>query len=649
MAEVTKVDSTYGVKQIHRLKGLEPVRARPGMYIGSTSQSGIDQLVYEIIDNSIDEYVAGWGDVVDVIISKDCSVKVVDRGRGIPVGLSDEFKDAKGNPQDTLTGILTNLHAGGKFSTEGYKCSSGLHGVGSTCVNALSDSFDVVVKRDGYTWHQHFSRGVPTTGVEKGEATKETGTTVVYHPDKDIFKLTLQPSEHVKRRLKELASLNAGLTINYNNEITKDKETYCFKEGIKGYTRDMVNGKNKLYDEIFYFNKVYKQDDNHDVMCEVAFVHDDEVEPSSHVKTFANNINTYEGGYHLTGFKNGYKDCINDYAMNKKLIKEPIEMQYLMDGIHATVSIKLFQPEFEGQTKTKLGNKEAQFAVDSVLHEFFDEITKNKKFTPILDAIVNRASKTKEAELAARKARAVSRKAKKAMKISLPGKLAECSIKDGYRELWMCEGDSAAGSMKEGRDRAYQAILGLRGKILNVSKADISKILNSDTIKGIFAAIGGGVGKHFVLDDVRYDKIILATDADVDGSHIRTLVLTLIYYYMPGLIESGRVYSAQPPLYRIIKSNNESVYLLSDSELKDYRKKHQNEKYQVNRFKGLGEMNPDQLRDTTMDITKRTLRRITMEDAEEVAELFETLMGKDVNKRKRFIEANSDTVDLDSI
>lgn len=582
----TKVTDDYGVKQIHVLEGLEAVKTRPGMYVGSTSQSGIDQLVYEVIDNSIDEFVAGWGKEISVTVCKDCSVEIIDHGRGIPVGKNDTFKDKKGNPIDALTGILTNLHAGGKFKTEGYKCSSGLHGVGTKCVNALSDSFDVIVKRDGYTWHQHFCEGNPTTEVERLEPTTETGTIIKYHPDKKVFKLTLQPSERIKHRLKELASLNAGLKIIYKNEITKDKQEYCFKNGVEGYTSAMVENKKKLYDNPLSFNKTYTDSEGHDIICDISFIHDDELEPNSQIKSFANNINTYEGGYHLKGFKDSFKECINEYGMDKKLIKEPIEMQYLMDGIHATISVKLYDPEFEGQTKTKLGSEEAQTAVSTVMHEFFDEISKKKEYKPILDAIVNRAMKTKEAELAARRARAVSRKAKNAMKISLPGKLADCSIKDGYRELWICEGDSAAGSMKEGRNRAYQAILGLRGKILNVSKADISKILNSDTIKGIFAAIGGGIGKNFKLDDVRYDKIILATDADVDGSHIRTLVLTLMYYYMPSLIESGSVYSAQPPLYRIIKSNNESVYLLSDSELKDYRTKHKNEKYQVNRFKG---------------------------------------------------------------
>ena len=394
-------------------------------------------------------------------------------------------------------------------------CSSGLHGVGSTCVNALSDSFDVLVKRDGYTWHQTFHQGTPTTPVERLNATSETGTIIKYHPDKKIFKITLQPSEHIKHRLSELASLNAGLKIVYTNDITKENVEYHFKNGITGYTLHMIGDKQKLYEEPFSFTDTYKVEDGHDILCDISFIHDDETEPNVKLKSFANNINTYEGGYHLQGFKNGYKECINQYALDKKMIKEPLEMQYLMDGLYATISIKLYQPEFEGQTKTKLGNKEAQDAVSSVVHKYFDSIIKKKDKRDIIDAIVNRAIKVKEAELNARKARAISRKSKKLMKTSLPGKLADCSNKNGYTELWMCEGDSAAGSMKEGRDRSYQAVLGLRGKILNVNKADMSKILNSDTIKGIIASIGGGIGKTFNLDDVRYDKIIIGTDADL--------------------------------------------------------------------------------------------------------------------------------------
>jgi len=392
-------------------------------------------------------------------------------------------------------------------------CSSGLHGVGSKCVNALSDFFDVIVKRDGYVWHQSFCRGEPISEVEQLEKTNETGTIIRYHPDKEIFKITLHPSEHIKRRLKELASLNAGVTIHYQNDITKEKVVYCFNNGIEEYTMNMIKNKTKLYDNPLYVKDVYKESE-HDIVCEISFIHDDDTEPSSQIKSFVNNINTHEGGYHLTGFKNSIKEFFNKYGIDKKLIKEPIEMQYYMDGIHATISVKIYEPEFEGQTKSKLGNKEAQDAVQNVMNNAFMKLSKSKDWKTVFDSIVNRAAKVKEAELAARKARSLNRQSKKATKIALPGKLADCSTKDGYRELWVCEGDSAAGSMKEGRDRSYQAILGLRGKILNVNKADMEKILSSDTIKGIIAAIGGGVGKTFKFDDVRYDKIILATDAD---------------------------------------------------------------------------------------------------------------------------------------
>ena len=349
---MSKVTEEYGVKQITKLEGLDPIRRRPGMYIGSTSQLGIDQLLYEVIDNSVDEFVAGWGKEINILINKDCSVKVIDYGRGIPVGKSEIFRDKNGNPIDTLTGVLTNIHAGGKFGKGGYIVSCGLHGAGSKCVNALSDFFDVIVKRDGFSWHQSFAKGVPTSDVEKLEPTNETGTTVVYHPDKTIFKTTIQPSERVKSRLKELSFLNAGLKITYDNKITNEHQEYFFNDGIEGYTLAMVEGKNKLYDQPFTFSKTYSEENEHDIICDISFIHDDDSESITQIKTFANNINTYDGGYHLKGFKDAYKDCINAYALDKKLIKEPLEMQYLMDGLHAVVSIKLYEPEFEGQTKT---------------------------------------------------------------------------------------------------------------------------------------------------------------------------------------------------------------------------------------------------------------------------------------------------------
>jgi DNA gyrase subunit B len=545
------------------------------------------------------------------------------------------------NVKNTHTYNINNIVVG--------NCSSGLHGVGVTCVNALADNFEVVVKRNGAIYKQTFSRGVPTSDVEQIGKTTETGTEIKYHPDKSIFKITLNPSEHVNNRLKELASLNPGIKIRYINDVDKTDTVYHFEDGITGYTMKMIEGKIKLYDNPFSFFGQYELPNGQLILCDIAFIHDDEAEPNTKIKSFANNVNTYEGGFHLQGFKNAYKDIINQYGIDKKLIKDPIEMKYLMDGMYCTISIKIPEAEFEGQTKTKLGNKEAQEAVEKIMHDFFDKEIKNKKLYDVFDSIINRASKVKEAEEAARKARSISRQTKKASKVALPGKLAECSNKNGYRELFLTEGDSAGGSAKEGRDRTYQSILPLRGKILNVNKADIGKILNSDTVKSIVASIGGGVGKTFSVDDVRYDKIIIMADADVDGNHIRSLILTLFYYYLPGLIESGRVYSAQPPLYRIIKSDNSSVYLLDDSELREYRQKHAKDKYTLNRFKGLGEMNPEQLGETTLDPKTRTLKRINLDEAKEVADTFEVLMGKNVLPRRQFIESNSDKIDIDNL
>ena len=504
-------NDNYGIDQIQVLHGLEPVRMRPGMYIGSTSQSGIDQLIYEIVDNSVDEHTSGFGDIIDVHIYKDGRVIVSDKGRGIPCEVSDKFKDDNGNILNSLTGIMTTLHAGGKFGASGgYKNSSGLHGVGGACVNALSDSFIVTVHRDGNIYQQNFSKGKPTSDVDIIGHCDDTGTIVEYIPDKTIFKQTILPSERVAKRLRELAFLNKGLHIHYINDVSLIDEEYYFENGILGYVNQMVANKPKLYDEPFYIMDNWMDADGHNVICELAFINTDEEESVTKIKAFANNINNYEGGFHLQGFKNAYKDIVNQYALDKKTIKTPIEMQYVLDGVYAIVNVKIYNPEFEGQTKNKLGNKEAQDAVEAVMKEFFAKALRKRSVQQCFDIIVNRAVKVKESELAARKARALSRKLKKTTMLARPEKLADCSNRIGYNEIYLVEGDSAAGGLKNARDTRYQAILPLRGKLLNTGSADIEKVFNSDTVNRIVAALGTSAGKNFNIDDLRYDKILIA-------------------------------------------------------------------------------------------------------------------------------------------
>lgn len=588
----TTVKSDYGTDNIRKLSQRDAVRERSSMYVGSSGVSGINQLFKEIWDNSVDEFTAGYGKRVEVYVDKDGSGRVVDYGRGIPVG--EPIIDEHGNKTWVLTQILTTLHMGGKFKDDNnYQYKIGMNGVGSSCVNFLSEYFNVTVKRDGKIYQQKFEKGYPVTEVITVGETNETGTEIEWLPDKEIFKHTIFPNNEVKHRLNELACLNAGLEIYFKDDIQKKEYTFLYEDGISGYTNKLIGNKSRLFDEPISFNGEYIDEENRHMYSEISMIYDNEVENNGNIKTFVNNSNTHEGGYHLQGFKTAIKTYFNEYALAKKLIKEPIETQYWLDGLYATINMKISgEVELEGQTKTKLGNVTAKDAIIDVVKNFFQKNAKKKNVTPILDAIVNRAIKVKEAEIAARKARSLSRQSKKVLKVALPGKLADCSNRNGYNELWICEGDSAAGSMKEGRDKAYQAVLGLKGKILNVNKADLGKILNSDTIKGIVAAIGGGIGNNFNLNDVRYEKIIMACDADVDGSHIRTLVLTLMYYYMGDLLKSGMVYSAQPPLYRIIKKNNESVYLLSDSALKEYKTKHKSESFKLMRFKGYGSPSP---------------------------------------------------------
>ena len=648
--ESLKVDNEYSTDQIDSLEGLEAVRKRPGMYIGSTSQKGVTHLIWEVADNCFDEAVAGYGKDIYVHVGKDTTVTISDKGRGIPVGPHHKWKDENGNPQDTLTGILTRLHAGGKFNAagSGYKVSSGLHGVGTKAVNALSKLFVAVVRRNGKIYQQKFSKGKPITPVEViGTCDiNDTGTTIIYTPDDTIFKITTEPNcKDIQNRLNELASLNGGIEVKYHNEITNVKAEYKYDDGILGYVKRMIEGKNTLYDNPIYLKDSYEIDEDKIIMVEIALSHLDNTEPIETIKTFANNINTYEGGFHLKGFRDEYKNQLNKFGLEKKLIVSPIELKYLLDGVQCIVSVKVPEAEFEGQTKTKLGNSEAQTAVEKVMEKFFSKALESPEIQQAFEAIVIKAQNVKEAEEAARKARANKRKANKANKMSLPGKLSDCSNKNGYTELFLVEGDSAAGSAKSGRYREFQAILPLRGKVLNTEKSTFDKMINSDAIKNIIAAIGAGVGPTFDVEKSRYDKIIIMCDADDDGAHIKTLLLTFMFKYMKPLFDKKMVYSTLPPLYRI-KKGKDSLYLKDDTELKEFKKKNKG-KYEVQRFKGLGEMMWQQLKETTMDPQSRTLKLITIEDMERAIETFDICMGNKASARREFVESNANRVEFD--
>jgi len=639
----------YGVDQIEALDNRSSVRRRPGMYIGSTSSQGIGKLCEEIIDNSIDEFIMGFGDEIDINIYEDATVKIIDRGRGIPVGPHKKWVNEDGTSMDTLTGILTTLHAGGKFSNGGYATASGLHGVGSTCVNFLSDFFEVIVKREGKIYRQQFKIGIPQTKnpeiIGKCDLS-DTGTQITYHPDKEIFKITLEPHcKDLQKRLNELASLNMGLKINYKNEISGvDREIY-YPDGISGYVKRLIENENLLYDKPIYIKGSHTLPNEKIIIVEIAFIHIDNEQPSEIIKTFANNINTHEGGYHLQGFRNSYKKQLNKYGFDNKLIEEIIELKYLLDGICVVISIKIPDPEFDGQTKNKLGNLEAQTAIEDVMDKAFEQMFKNKEDKIVFETLIMRAMKVKEAEEVARKARALNRKAGKANRMALPGKLADCANKNGYSEIFVVEGDSAGGSAKNGRFREFQAILPLFGKLLNTEKATLDQMIDSEKIKIIIAALQAGVGSTFDINKVRYDKIIIMSDADVDGAHITALILTFFYKYMRPLIEDGRIHLACPPLYKITKGKQD-IYIKDDQELREYKKKNGSNFTSV-RFKGLGEMHFSQLKETVMNPETRMLKKVTIEDAEKAVQIFNIWMGNQPQLRRDFIEANANQVILD--
>jgi DNA gyrase subunit B len=630
-------ENNYGGDQIQILKGLEAVRKRPGMYIGSTSSRGLHHLVYEIVDNAVDEALAGYCNTIEVTINQDNSITVIDNGRGVPVDVNHET----GKPAVEV--VYTMLHAGGKFGGGGYKVSGGLHGVGASVVNALSEWMEVYVKRDGHIYNQRYERGnvcYPLKVV--GDCPlEETGTKVTFLPDKEIFQeTTVYEYNILKSRLREMAFLTKGIKIVLKDarEGIEQERVFHYEGGIKEFVEYLNKSKDALYDKIIYCEGL-----KDGVQVEVAFQHNDGY--NEVVDSFVNNIKTPEGGTHLTGFKNALTKTFNDYAKKNKLIKDSeqsLSGDDIREGLTAIVSVKIEDPQFEGQTKQKLGNTVARSAVDSIVSEQLEIFLEQNP--AVAKVICEKSILAQRAREAARKARDLTRRKTALENTSLPGKLADCSDRDPKNcEIYIVEGDSAGGSAKTARSRATQAILPLRGKILNVEKARLDRILGNEEIKAMITAFGTGIHEDFDISKLRYHKIIIMTDADVDGAHIATLLLTFFYRFMPELIKQGHVYLAQPPLYKIEK-NKKVWYAYSDEELNQIMLeigRDQNNK--VQRYKGLGEMDADQLWETTMDPEKRILLRVNMdEDSEsEIDVTFSTLMGDKVEPRREFIEANA--------
>ena len=627
----TSVNGSYGAQQIQVLEGLEAVRKRPGMYIGSTSGKGLHHLVYEVVDNSIDEALAGYCDKVSVIIHPDNSITVIDNGRGIPVDMHETGKPA-------VEVVLTILHAGGKFGGAGYKVSGGLHGVGVSVVNALSEKMKVQVQRDGKIHEISFEKGKTVEPLTVVGTTETTGTRVWFKPDPEIFEELVFSFDTLKHRLRELAFLNRGLSISLIDERSGETKDYKFDGGIISFVEHLNKNKDVLHPQPIYINGVKDT-----TVVEVAIQYNDSY--LENMFAFVNNINTQEGGTHLSGFKSALTRAINDYSRKMNLLKDAddnLSGEDAREGLTAVLSLKIQEPQFEGQTKSKLGNSEVRGIVDAMVFEKLSEFFEENP--AVARRIIEKTILAARARDAARKARELTRR-KSALEISsLPGKLADCSIRDPLQtEIYLVEGDSAGGSAKQGRDRRFQAILPLRGKILNVEKARMDKILNSAEIRAMITAFGSGIGSDFDLEKSRYGKIIIMTDADVDGAHIRTLLMTFFYRYMQPLIENGRVFIAQPPLY-LAKKGKEHWYLYNDAALEELFRKIGKDDITLQRYKGLGEMNPEQLWETTMNPEERTLLQVTMEDAMTADEIFSVLMGDKVEPRRQFIEDNAHLV-----
>ncbi len=635
MSAEQQIEHTYDEHQIQVLEGLEAVRKRPGMYIGSTSSRGLHHLVWEIVDNSIDEALAGYCDKIIVTVDKDNSITVEDNGRGIPVGIHEKM----GRPAVEV--ILTNLHAGGKFGGGGYKVSGGLHGVGAAVVNALSTMLEVTIYRDGRVYFQSFSRGIPNDDLKIIGDAEQTGTKIRFIPDPEIFTETTEfDFDILKTRLRELAYLNRGLTIIAIDKREDGKELkFYYEGGIKSYVQHLNRSREVLHEE-----PIFIEGEKDGISLEIALQYNEGF--LSQIYSFANNIKTHEGGTHEVGFRTALTRVINDYARKSGLLKDNDENLLgddVREGITAIVSIKHPDPQFEGQTKTKLGNADARTATDSLFSkEFSTFLLENPS---IARKIVEKGMMASRARLAAKKARELTRR-KNALEVSsLPGKLADCSSRDAsISELFIVEGDSAGGSAKTGRDRHFQAILPLRGKILNVEKARLDKILSNNEIRMIITALGTGIGEDFDIEKARYHKIFIMTDADVDGAHIRTLLLTFFYRYMRPLLEKGYIYIAQPPLYQI-KQGKTIRYAYSDHERDQILAELGDKpKPDIQRYKGLGEMNPEQLWETTMNPESRTTLQVNLEDAIEADEIFNILMGDKVEPRREFIQENAQYV-----
>ena len=626
---------SYDESQIQVLEGLEAVRKRPGMYIGSTSSRGLHHLVYEIVDNSIDEALAGFCKNIEVSINEDNSITVIDDGRGMPVGIHPKMG------KSTVEVIMTVLHAGGKFGGGGYKVSGGLHGVGASVVNALSEYCEVTVTREGHVWQQKYSRGNILCDLTKIGDSDGHGTKVMFKPDPEIFEDTIFDFEVLASRLRELAFLNKGIAITLIDKREEEErvEKYHYEGGIKEFVSYLNRNK-----EVLHESPIYVEGEKDGIIAEIALQYNDGYNESLY--SFANNIDTIEGGTHLAGFKSALTRAINDYAKRFGHIKDSdknLSGDDAREGLTAVVSVKISEPQFEGQTKTKLGNSEVRGVVDSIVAEgvsiFLEENPAVGKI------IIDKALMAARARDAARKARELTRKSV-LERSTLPGKLADCSSKDPMEcEIYIVEGDSAGGSAKQGRNRKFQAILPLRGKILNVEKQRLDRILNSDTIRSMITAFGAGIGKDFDEAKLRYNRIIIMTDADVDGAHIRTLLLTFFYRYMRPLIDGGHVYIAQPPLYKVSKGKREE-YAYTDEDLDKILEEFGGKDNSINiqRYKGLGEMNANQLWDTTMDPEHRILLKATVEDAIAADEIFTILMGDKVEPRREFIQKNANKV-----